>query len=229
MDTSNKILKEIVPKSKVAKPKSSKGRPRMIQGQVAPSKMSLKEWTKLTSSKESLAKEEKKEEELKNCGGCKKQLKRPAAVCSLCHMRVCRDCKFFQEVIPIEDHKANSIPETAFSKNDYEKKILIDYLEKQKWNLVNEFKRKVKEMETNKWKYKDNRNSNVTLKRIDPVCKKCFDTIWGDMLYRYRESLNSSMPASIKKRSNCWYGKYCTMQSKDLDHARKYNHVCEKK
>jgi hypothetical protein len=231
MNTSNKILKEIAPVNKVVKPKSSKtrGRPRMIQGQVTPSKMSLKEWTVLTSSKESLKKEEMKEEEAKKCVECKKQLKRPAAVCSLCHLKVCHDCKFFQEVIPIEDHKANSIPETAFNRNDYEKKIFIDHLEKQKRNLVNEFKRKLKEMESNKWKYKDKQNSNVILKRTDPVCKKCFDTIWGDMLYRHRQSLDSAMPVKIKKRPNCWYGRYCTTQSKNLDHAKRFNHICEKK
>lgn len=234
MDISNKITKEIVPVKKVAKSRSSKsrGRPRLIEGQVAPRKMSFKEWTTLTSSKYSLdaiAQEEAKREEMKNCGGCKKQVKKPAAVCSLCHMKVCRDCKHFKEVRPIEDHKANSIPESAFSRNDYEKKILIDYLDKGKLNLANEFKKKVKEMENKKWKYKDNTNANVTLDRSDSVCKNCFDTIWGDMLYRYRKALNSSMPETVKKRPNCWYGRECTSQSRDLNHAKKYNHICEKK
>eukprot|EP00826_Nyctotherus_ovalis_P035178 TRINITY_DN2998_c0_g3_i3.p1 TRINITY_DN2998_c0_g3~~TRINITY_DN2998_c0_g3_i3.p1 ORF type:complete len:231 (+),score=71.53 TRINITY_DN2998_c0_g3_i3:848-1540(+) len=230
MDLNNMITKEVVPRKKVFKAKSkSRARLRLIQSQAAPSRMTFGEWTKLTSSKASIEMEKTKREEREKCGGCEKKIKKSAAVCSLCHRRFCRDCKYFQEVVPIEKHKASSIPETAFGRNDYEKKILIDYLEKKQWNLVYEFKKKLKEMQTKKWKYKDATNSLVTLKVSDTVCKKCFDIIWGDMLYRYRESLNSAMPETVKKRPKCWFGRECTAQARDLDHAKKYNHICEKK
>ena len=206
-------------------------RSRAFKGTVAPKTMELKEWIKLTSSKISftaLAKEEAKKQDSDKCKGCRKVIKRPAGVCDLCHMKVCRDCKHDKGVKAIEDQNAASIPECAFGKNDYEKKILIDYLEDHKWNLVHEFKKKLTEMEVRKWKYKNNLGKNVSLKRTDTVCKKCFETIWSDMLYRYRKSLQSSMASAIKKRPNCWYGITCSSQSKDLAHAKKYNHICEK-
>lgn len=231
MDLSNVITKEVIPVKKVFKAKSAKprARPRLIPSQTPPSRVTFREWTRLTSSKASIEMEEAKREERENCGGCEKKVKKPAAVCSLCHRRFCRDCKYFQEAVPLEKHKANSIPESAFSRNDYEKKILIDYLEKKQWTLAHEFKKKLKEMQARRWKYKDAASSLVTLKPSDPVCRKCFDTVWGDMLYRYRESLNSAVPDAVKRRPKCWFGRECTAQARDLDHAKKYNHICEKK
>ena len=65
------------------------------------------------------------------------------------------------------------------------------------------------------------------LKKADMVCQMCMNKIWGELLYRWRETLNAAMPDSVKKRPNCWFGRECKTQSHNQQHAAKYNHICE--
>ena len=166
------------------------------------------------------------------CNACKKlkiTSSRPAAVCALCKIRVCNSCKSTKDIKAIQDHNGEAIPEIALGKNDQEKKILQDYLEESKTTLKNVFRQMLQEMETKKWTYKDGANADVALTKSDEICLECFATVWSDLLYKYRTSIQSSLPESIKKRPNCWYGDECKTQIHNAQHSEKYNHICNKK
>lgn len=65
-------------------------------------------------------------------------------------------------------------------------------------------------------------------KKDDNICNPCFDALWGKLLYQYRISINAQMPPTVRNRPNCWYGNQCRTQLHKLNHAEKFNHICEK-
>ena len=67
--------------------------------------------------------------------------------------------------------------------------------------------------------------SDRLLTKNDIVCSSCIDKIWCSLLFYWRDSINSEMPAAVKNRSKCWYGCECTTQSTNLVHAQKYDHI----
>jgi len=53
--------------------------------------------------------------------------------------------------------------------------------------------------------------------------------VWLDLIFKYRLSVQNSMPAQVKSRPDCWYGKECYTQGHNSHHAQKYNHACPNK
>uniref|UniRef100_A0A914WIL8 E3 ubiquitin-protein ligase CHFR cysteine rich domain-containing protein n=1 Tax=Plectus sambesii TaxID=2011161 RepID=A0A914WIL8_9BILA len=61
------------------------------------------------------------------------------------------------------------------------------------------------------------------------VCKDCARKELSELAYQFRVSdvPNDRLPREVTSRDACWWGRNCTTQRKNPDHARRLNHVCE--
>eukprot|EP00826_Nyctotherus_ovalis_P029030 TRINITY_DN22894_c0_g1_i1.p1 TRINITY_DN22894_c0_g1~~TRINITY_DN22894_c0_g1_i1.p1 ORF type:complete len:210 (+),score=43.94 TRINITY_DN22894_c0_g1_i1:434-1063(+) len=142
--------------------------------------------------------------------------------CFLCGREVCKACTDKQKVFELSKQWVLSIPDTAFSGNKYEQRIMQDYLNKSNLTVVKLTKEMLDKVEAGEFKF-----SNRHLKQTDIVCYKCFVNTWNDLMYKYRVTISGKLPLSVTKRPDCWYGRECTTQSHNNEHARKFNHICE--
>jgi len=157
------------------------------------------------------------------CGSCNRPKitsAGPAAVCTLCRLKFCYTCKSSKGVYALEDHKVSGIPANAFAKNDHEKKILSDYLKEKKLDYEHDIlPRMLSDMEATKWTYKNTLGADINLTKRSEICDDCFATVWSDLLYRYRVSIQNILPETIRKRPNCWFGQECKTQTHNQQHA----------
>ncbi|CAH8568419.1 unnamed protein product [Heterobilharzia americana] len=67
-----------------------------------------------------------------------------------------------------------------------------------------------------------------TLSENSIVCTSCGENILRKLAYNYRISLPASQILSEAiSRPDCRYGHYCRTQRNNIEHARRYNHICE--
>lgn len=60
------------------------------------------------------------------------------------------------------------------------------------------------------------------------VCRGCGFKLFRELAYQYRIDLeNNEFIEKDKHRPNCFYGKNCRTQKHNMDHAKKFNHICE--
>jgi hypothetical protein len=162
---------------------------------------------------------EKEQAKQKKCRYCINEIEGNGAECIICSKAACSNCCKPNKLLSLNKHSTTTIPQSSFSKNEYEQKILKDYLN---YLGITDLKKEIlKTIVKDGWKYK-----GKELKPSDILCEDCFKKVWNDLLYEYRKSVNDSLPKKVKKRSNCWYGKDCKTQVHNQDHAKKYNHVC---
>lgn len=237
MDQNNKISSDLMPVGKIPKG----GRRAASRAQPAPRRptarsMTATQWRDLTSSGGSSIlpqQEERKRgragEQCVACNRYKITAANPAVVCTLCQLKVCNDCKVARGINSLNNHKPTAIPDSALNGNEYERKLLSDYLKGKKVRITEILTRELTEMENNRWTYKNSLNTDVALGRNDEICTDCFNTVWEDLVYRYREGIQSLMPEAVKKRQNCWYGKECKTQTHNPGHAKNFNHICNKR
>ncbi len=241
MDHNNKITSDVTPVSRLPKAKSARGARRAsaprpaVQPGAIPATMTIKDWNNLTTrSGKAPAASARRDEEDKGgekCGACKSSRisgPNPPAICTLCMIRVCSKCKRNKKLKPLEDHDSDEMPKYALG-NAHEQEILKDYMSGRGITLKKVFDSMLDDMVAKKWTYKNGLNADVTLAKTDVLCEDCFANIWSDLLYRYRVSVSSMMPAEVKKRKDCWYGKDCKTQRHNDDHAKKLSHICEKR
>ncbi|KAH9503915.1 hypothetical protein Btru_064136 [Bulinus truncatus] len=61
-----------------------------------------------------------------------------------------------------------------------------------------------------------------------PVCYPCGLRNFKDLAYCYRRDIpEEDLPAEVKSRPNCYWGKNCRTQRNKPDHSRRFNHICE--
>jgi len=237
MDKNNKILSDLVTVGKAPKKKRGNAAMRRADPQrPAARSMTLSQWVDLTTSQGSgggIQQEERKRaragEQCTSCNRYRITQTNPASECTLCRLKVCCDCKTSSGINALKNHKVKEIATEALNGNEYEKKLLLDYLKEKKIRLNEVLTKELSEMESNRWTYKNNLNTDVILTRDDEICAGCFSTVWNDFVYRYREGIQSLMPGEVKKRQNCWYGKECTTQTHNPNHAKNFNHICNKR
>ena len=249
MDQNNKITSDAMPVSRIPKSRNRPAnRPRRSAPAAAgpaPVTMTAQEWAALTSRPGGSAavlpaisaamprnprpEESKAGDKCNVCKRTKISSSRPATVCILCRIRVCSKCKETKGIHPLEEHKADAMPPHALNGNKHEQQILSTFLEENKTELATVLETEMREMESKKWTYKSGLNADVALKGSDEICAECFANVLNDFLYRYRESVKATMPIEVKKRKDCWFGKECKTQRHNDDHAKKYNHICDKK
>jgi len=155
----------------------------------------------------------------KKCRYCISEIKGNGAECTTCSKGACGNCCKSNKFLSLNIHNITAIPQSSFSKNEYEQKVLKDYIN---YQGITDLKKEIlKTIVKEKWRYK-----GKELKQNDILCEDCFKNVWNELLYEYRKSINDSLPKKVKERSNCWYGKDCKTQAHNQDHAKKYNHVC---
>jgi len=125
-----------------------------------------------------------------------------------------------------EQHKFPDLNATSFNGNTIEQNILRDYARNKKKILVSGLYLEMLDKSS-----KDNwniahRGTMANLSRKSLVCRECVDALWDDLAYRYRESITKALPANIRSKPDCWYGRNCRTQIHNLQHSQKLNHVC---
>eukprot|EP00826_Nyctotherus_ovalis_P002825 TRINITY_DN10569_c0_g1_i11.p2 TRINITY_DN10569_c0_g1~~TRINITY_DN10569_c0_g1_i11.p2 ORF type:complete len:240 (-),score=49.28 TRINITY_DN10569_c0_g1_i11:38-757(-) len=236
MDQNNKISSDVMPVGKIPKGKKSRTRAQPVPQRPSSRSMTATQWRDLTSAGGSAVlpqQEERKRprgsEQCEACDNYKITAASPATVCTLCRRKWCQDCAAAGGIKTLSAHKAADIPDDALNRNEYERKLLTDYLKAKKVRVREIFIKELAEMENTKWTYKNVGDEDVVLKKDDNICAECFEPVWTDLIYRYREAIQSSMPEAARKRQNCWYGKECTTQAHNPNHAKNYNHICNKR
>ncbi|CAL1535415.1 unnamed protein product [Lymnaea stagnalis] len=61
-----------------------------------------------------------------------------------------------------------------------------------------------------------------------PVCYECGLRNFRDLAYNYMRDIPlGELPAEVKNRTNCYWGRHCHTQRNKPNHARRFNHICE--
>lgn len=68
---------------------------------------------------------------------------------------------------------------------------------------------------------------SVPSKKI--LCYRCGLKIFKQLAYQFRAAMRPTdiLPASMRHRDDCYYGKECRTQYTKSAHAQKFNHACE--
>lgn len=61
------------------------------------------------------------------------------------------------------------------------------------------------------------------------VCYRCGLNIFKELAYQFRCAIKPTeiLPANLRNRENCYYGKNCRTQYSKPSHAQKFNHACD--
>lgn len=60
------------------------------------------------------------------------------------------------------------------------------------------------------------------------ACRDCAQDVLKSGIYALRERIPpADLPANVRDRENCWYGRGCRTQGHRPDHAERMNHICE--
>ncbi|EGC39329.1 hypothetical protein DICPUDRAFT_86130 [Dictyostelium purpureum] len=172
-----------------------------------------------------------------NCSNCSqlfpKQTPEPPGIrCDSCKIRVF--CNYYK-TCPVPnfnrmiDLPVAFIPHTTFGGNQFELKILNDYLTKNN-KTVNQLYRDVLTDIDNK-KLVIPTNSNI-LMPDSPLsdqfrCLYCAQALFSKLLFYYRMNIPKADLPDYAVRDNCYYGKNCRTQFSKFDHSKKLNHICE--
>ncbi|KAJ3238586.1 hypothetical protein HDU81_007506 [Chytriomyces hyalinus] len=78
-------------------------------------------------------------------------------------------------------------------------------------------------------KYEPTWTPPTTLRDDSKICKRCADLLMGSLMELYLQEHKDAVPKPLVERENCWYGRDCRTQGSNSEHARKFNHFCDKK
>ncbi|KAH7818093.1 Histone H2A [Monocercomonoides exilis] len=77
------------------------------------------------------------------------------------------------------------------------------------------------------WKNFEIPQTNIKITQNTECCTYCFNKVAGVLFLKFREQIDPNLiPAAMKGKPDCWWGKNCRTQNHSLAHAQKYNHVC---
>eukprot|EP00826_Nyctotherus_ovalis_P008299 TRINITY_DN12145_c0_g2_i1.p2 TRINITY_DN12145_c0_g2~~TRINITY_DN12145_c0_g2_i1.p2 ORF type:complete len:210 (+),score=75.67 TRINITY_DN12145_c0_g2_i1:768-1397(+) len=175
----------------------------------------------LKSLKAKPKEEIKEQSKQRKCRYCINEVSFGGAECTQCSKAACEDCRKPNNFLPLNKHSMKSIPSSAFSKNEFEQKVLKEYLDYQGMNMAELSKELMAKIVRSGWM-----NGGKELKQSDVLCVECYKKVWNELVYEYRRNINETLPKKVKDRKDCWYGRDCTTQVHNQDHAKRYNHVC---
>ncbi|KAJ3408798.1 hypothetical protein HDU80_004533 [Chytriomyces hyalinus] len=78
-------------------------------------------------------------------------------------------------------------------------------------------------------KYEPTWTPPTTLRDDSKICKKCADLLMGSLMEIYLQQHKDVVPKPLVERENCGDGRECGEQAHHPEHARKFNHFCDKK
>ncbi|CAI2365368.1 unnamed protein product [Moneuplotes crassus] len=151
-------------------------------------------------------------------------------VCCLnyfCHQHWPCSKQAINKVSPLETFPFIGIPADALNKNQYEQRVLKDYVKKKKFTKI-QFKSDIfSRLEADgNWDITNTEGSKHTLEKDSSLCRRCFPDVWQKVIYWYRFSISALLPNNVQTRQDCWYGDECRTQTHKFSHAAKLNHIC---
>eukprot|EP00331_Platyophrya_macrostoma_P029209 CAMPEP_0176437080 /NCGR_PEP_ID=MMETSP0127-20121128/18393_1 /TAXON_ID=938130 /ORGANISM="Platyophrya macrostoma, Strain WH" /LENGTH=490 /DNA_ID=CAMNT_0017820607 /DNA_START=34 /DNA_END=1506 /DNA_ORIENTATION=- len=124
----------------------------------------------------------------------------------------------------VKDHDMNALPARLFNGNTVEQSILSSYLAVAGTSVQTAWTECLQKFADGTWSH-DIPNGPTGLSQV--VCKPCCLRVFSGLLYHYRRAIpRDALPANVTNRPNCWYGKECRTQYKNVTHAQNYNHAC---
>lgn len=125
---------------------------------------------------------------------------------------------------PIKDHAIDALPARLFNGNSIEQSILSSYLAASGATVQAAWAECLRKFGDGTWT-PDLPGCPGT--PTAHVCKPCVLRVFSALAYHYRRAISrDALPASVTNRPNCWYGRECRTQFKNIVHAQNYNHVC---
>ena len=167
------------------------------------------------------------------CAGCNLQMPRRADIhqqCQVCERFFCnlsyrslKHCDVGVQTIAQSMIRWTVLPPSTFNENLFEQNVVKDLMRQQGKTVQQVCTQALEQPQ----------DVNLAGRAVRPqrdwyVCKTCSDLLLGELLFRYRELAVAQLPANIRDRPKCWYGKECTTQKHNQAHAAKYDHICPK-
>lgn len=153
--------------------------------------------------------------------------------CELCNAVHCNlykqttnttDLCYMNGIHKLKEHTSIiAIPPTCLNNNQYEREILINYIQSKSISPQDVYNTCMTNLENGTF-------TNPTYTAVTTetrVCKLCAIKVFSDLIYAYRAEIpNSELPQSVTSRPNCWYGMECRTMTHNRGHAQRYNHIC---
>ncbi|XP_018645133.1 hypothetical protein Smp_164690 [Schistosoma mansoni] len=144
--------------------------------------------------------------------------------CSLVNPYGCSTCDGYCLSRVQDLTRYNSIPRNLLLNNRIETRILDDYLTS-KGVTIPTFINHCLTYYMNTTTI----SSLCTLNGNSLICKHCGERLLSQLAYQYRLTICSNeLPNDVINKPNCYYGRYCRYQSYNYNHARRFNHICER-
>lgn len=151
--------------------------------------------------------------------------------CELCrtpfcdlYMGGCKNPAGVGYLQPIKDHTMDALPARLFNGNTIEQSILSSYLATAGIGLPAAWKECVEKFGAGAWSPEF---AGAPAGPTAIICKPCCQRVFSGLLYHLRRSIpRDALPDNVTNRPNCWYGKECRTQYKNIGHAQNYNHAC---
>ncbi|KAM9982877.1 hypothetical protein ACTFIZ_007400 [Dictyostelium cf. discoideum] len=172
-----------------------------------------------------------------NCSNCYKIFPKepvePVGIrCGFCHNAFCnlyQACPKGGNFGKMKDLPVNNLPNDAFGGNQFEVKILNDYLTKNVKTVRQLYLDILEDIDSKKLVIPT--SSNIIMPTIPCSeqyrCLGCASHFFSKTLFYYRLSIPKEKLPDYANRDNCYYGKSCRTQFSKFDHAKKLNHICE--
>jgi len=127
----------------------------------------------------------------------------------------------------LQEHEFATIPPSSLMNNQAEVKYAMDILAFNHLPGVNGLWQDIIDcIQQNKITQPATFQKPIKLHMI--ACRNCAQSIFENSIYKWRASLPpEKVPPLVSSRPDCFYGKNCRTQLHKIDHATKYNHVCE--
>ncbi|GAM17200.1 hypothetical protein SAMD00019534_003750 [Acytostelium subglobosum LB1] len=173
------------------------------------------------------------------CGSCHQlfPFRVPSPVkdkCDLCARPFCgnyRNCSanVMIKVDLLKNQTLVNIPHNAFSGNQFEVKVMNDYVVKSQKNVNQIYHEVLADIESGKIpKESIVTTTGATVSSDSWACYHCTSSVFGQALFTFRKNLaKDQLPDYAQTREDCYYGKNCRTQFNKFDHAKRLNHVCE--
>ncbi|CAL8068935.1 unnamed protein product [Calicophoron daubneyi] len=143
--------------------------------------------------------------------------------CSLINTTGCTGCTPTHScLMRLRDLSNTSLlPSNLLLNNSVETSILLDYLAANSISVQDFIKECLDNIGPSEF-------GGVVTSPDSPVCRSCSTCCLAQLAYGRRAAIPPShLPARVVSRPDCYYGRRCRTQQKNLGHAQRYNHICE--
>ncbi|XP_060073943.1 E3 ubiquitin-protein ligase CHFR-like isoform X2 [Ylistrum balloti] len=110
--------------------------------------------------------------------------------------------------------------------NQFESQVLKNYLEKKNLSVKYVLDQCLAKVDTGVFSFRD--PTTIQINGGTPICYACALRKFKDLAYQYRFSIpRNDLPAEVTSRPDCHWGKNCRTQRHNINHAQRFNHICD--